>query len=149
MPTVAYYTYCVIISILCLLCHNKPTIYHTISSVCRILKRGGEARNFRKFERNIDQNLKLSYSNFGPIFRPKSGEEQKKKGLHSNFVPFFAQIQVISSPKLDAQLAKGGSHTSILLTFLCNFAILATQRGGHGPMPPPLNTPLHTIPIVP
>ena len=30
-----------------------------------------------------------------------------------------------------------GGHASILLTFLCNFAILATQRGGHGPMAPP------------
>ena len=30
-----------------------------------------------------------------------------------------------------------GGHASILLTLLCNFAILATQRGGHGPMAPP------------
>ena len=104
---------------------------------------GGGARNFRKFERNIDQNLKLSHSNFvlffaqnqvkskkkrfslkfRPIFRLKSGEEQKKrsslkfrpifrpksseeqkKGLHSIFIPYFAQYQVISSPKPDAQL---------------------------------------------
>ena len=78
------------------------------SSVRRILKRGRGGRNFRKFERNINQNLKLSYS---------------------NFVPFFAQNQVISSPKPDTQLAKGEGHASILLTFLCNFAILATQRG--------------------
>ena len=33
-----------------------------------------------------DQSLK-----FGPIFCPKLGEEQKKKGLHSNLLPFFAQ----------------------------------------------------------
>ena len=36
-----------------------------------------------------------------------------------------------------------GGHASILLTFLCNFAILTTQRGGYGTMPP-LNTPLVT-----
>ena len=77
----------------------------------------GGGRNFRKFERNIDQNLKLS---------------------HSNFVPFFAQNQVISSPKPDAQLAKGGAMPQFCSFFLCNFAILATQNG---PMPP-LNTPL-------
>ena len=33
---------------------------------------------------------KRSSLKFCPIFRPKSGEEQKKS-LHSNFVPFFAQ----------------------------------------------------------
>ena len=75
---------------------------------------------------------------FGPIFLSKSGEE-RKKGLHSNFVPFFSRNQVTSSPKPDAQLAKGGGgggHASILLTFLCNFAILATQRGGPWPNGP-------------
>ena len=64
----------------------------TPSSVRRILKRGG-ARNFRKFERNIDQNLKLSHSNFVPFFA-QNQVKSKKKGLHSNFVPFFAQNQV-------------------------------------------------------
>ena len=29
-------------------------------------------------------------------------------------------------------------HASILLTFLCNYAIMVTQRGKHGTMPPPL-----------
>ena len=110
------------------------------SSVRRILKRGGGGgRNFRKFERNIDQNLKLSHSNF-VLFFAQNQVKSKKKGLHSNFVPFFAQYQVISSPKPDAQLAKGEGHASILLTLLCNVAILATQRGGgHGPMAPPPN----------
>ena len=41
---------------------------------------------------------------------------------------------MISSAESDAQLERGWGHTSILLTFLCNFAILATQREGHGPM---------------
>ena len=76
---------------------------------------------------------------FHPILRPKSGEEQKKKGLHSNFVPFFALNQVKSKKKVlhsnfvpffaqnhsnfkpkawkpDAQLAKGG-HASICSLF--------------------------------
>ena len=34
-----------------------------------------------------------------------------------------------------------GGHASILLTFLRNFAILATQRGGHGTMAPPKYAP--------
>ena len=41
-----------------------------------------------------------------------------------------------------AQLVKGGGHASILLTFLCNFTILATQRGGAMAQCPPLNTAL-------
>ena len=67
------------------------------SSVRRILKRGG-AKNFRKFGKNKDLNQKLFLSNlvrffaqnqvkskkksslkFSPIFRPNTGEEQKKK----------------------------------------------------------------------
>ena len=104
-----------------------PNLSFLHSSVRRILKRGG-ARNFRKFERNIDQNLKLSYS---------------------NFVPFFAQNQVISSPKPDAQFAKGGpcldfAHFSMQF---CNHG--DPKGGGHGPMAPPLNTPLFLQPFVP
>ena len=41
-------------------------------------------------------------------------------------------------------LQKGG-HASVLLTFLRNFAILATQRGGHGPMAPPKYAPGQTV----
>ena len=33
-------------------------------------------------------------------------------------------------------LQKVGGHASILLPFICNFAILATQRGGLGTMAP-------------
>ena len=69
-------------------------VCHLTSSVRRILKRGG-AKNFRKFERNIDQNLKLSHSNFVPFFA-QNQVKSKKKGIHSNFVPFFAQNQVKS-----------------------------------------------------
>ena len=107
------------------------------SSVRRILKREG-ARNFRKFERNIDQNLKFSYSNFVPFFA-QNQMKSKKKRSSLKFRPIFHPKSGDFEPK--AQLAKGGGHASILLTFLCNFAILATQRGGHGSMPP-LNTPL-------
>ena len=38
-------------------------------------------------------------------------------------------------------LQRGEGHASILLTFLCNFAILATQRGAMAQRSP-LNTPL-------
>ena len=82
--------------------------------------KGGGARNFRKFERSIDQNLKSS---------------------QSNFVPFFAQNQVISSPKPDAQLAKEGAVPQFCSLF---YAILQSWRPKGGPWPngPPLNTPL-------
>ena len=64
----------------------------------RDFEKGGRARNFRKFERNIDQNLKLPQSNYVPFFAQKQ-VKSKKKGLHSNFVPFFAQNQVKSKKK--------------------------------------------------
>ena len=38
---------------------NVKYCTNTVSSVRRILKRGGEAMNFRKFEKNKDQNKKM------------------------------------------------------------------------------------------
>ena len=117
---------------LCNLCHLRictncsPTNLTLLtSSVRRILKRGG-ARNFRKFERNIDQNLKL---------------------WHSNFVPFFAQNQVISSPKPDAQLAKEGAMPQFCSLF---YAILQSWRPKGGAMAQwlPLNTSLLLILLI-
>ena len=78
----------------------------------------GRARNFRKFERNIDQNLKLPHSNlvpflaqnevkskkkrsslkFRPILRPKSGEEQKKRSS-LKFRPIFRPKSIDFEPK--------------------------------------------------
>ena len=107
------------------------------SSVRRILKRVG-ARNFRKFERNINQNLKLSHSNFVPVFA-QNQVKSKKKVLHSNFVPFFAQNQVISSPKPDAQLAKGPCLN--FAHFSMQFCNPGDPKGGPWPNAP-LNTPL-------
>ena len=54
---------------------------------CAILKRG--ARNFRKFERNIDQNLKLSHSNFVPVFAQIQVKSKKKKRSSLKFRPIF------------------------------------------------------------
>ena len=100
---------------------------------------------------------KRSSPKFRVIFRPKSEiqrfflpkmrwspKKQKKSSLlkvrpvfHPNSLKFPAKSQKAWCPTY-----KGGGHASILLTLLCNFAILATQGGGHGPMAPPLNTPL-------
>ena len=92
-----------------------------------------------------------------PIFYSKLGEEQKK-GLHSNLVPLFAQSKVQAKNKRLRQLFvcskllpkkggghsnKKGGHAAILHTAYANYTILATQKGGHGPMAP-LNTPLPT-----
>ena len=103
----------------------------------------GGARNFRKFERNIDQNLKLSHSSFVPFFA-QNQVKSKKKGLHSNFVPFSSNIRWFQAQSRMPNLQRG-RHASILLTFLCNFAILANQRGGHGPMAPPNYAPDDTL----
>ena len=68
------------------------------SSVRKILKRGGGggggARNFRKSEKNKDQN-RIVPPKFSPIFAQNQVKsKKKKKGLHSNLVRFFAQSWV-------------------------------------------------------
>ena len=65
----------------------------TLSSVRRILKRGGP-RNFRKFEKNKDQKKKLFHSNSVRFFAQNQLQSKKKKGLHSNSVRFFGQSWV-------------------------------------------------------
>ena len=47
--------------------------------------------------------------------------------------------------KPSAQVTKGGTVPQFCIQFYANYTILATQRGGHGPMPPPLNTPLGIV----
>ena len=137
------------------------------SSVRRILKRGGQ--KFQKiweeqrsesevvplkfsliFRPNLGEEHKKKRSSlkFRPIFRPNLGEEQKKKkGLYSRSVPFSPELTQISSQKPESlmpNLQRGGGHASILLTLLCNFAILATQRGGPlGQWPPPKYAPVY------
>ena len=66
-----------------------------------------------------------------------SKKKKKKKVFTQGPSRFSPELTPISSRKPDAQLTKGG-HASILLTLLCNFAILATQRGGpwHNAPPP-------------
>ena len=66
--------------------------------------------------KHLQINQKRSSLKFVPIFCPKLGEEQKKnkkKGLHSNLVPFFAQNQVKnkkkSSPKIRWRAKKRSS----------------------------------------
>ena len=96
---------------------------------------GGGGAETRKFERNIDQNLKLSHSNFVPYFA-QNQVKSKKKGLYSNFVSYFAQYQVISSPKPDAQLAKGGACLSFA-HFSMQFCNPGDPKGGPWPNGPP------------
>ena len=112
-------------------------------------KGGGGARNFRKFERNIYQNLKLSHLNFVLYFAQNQVKSKKKKGLHSNFVPFFALLfrslpkyQVISSSEPDAQLAEGGACLNFP-HFSKQFCNPGDPKGGAmAQCPPPLNPPL-------
>ena len=132
-----------------------------------VLKRGGGARKFRKFEKNKDLNLKLSHSisvkffvqnlveskktsslKFRPYLRPKLGKEQEKKRSSLAFGP-------ISSPnawkkhtqhtlcviKPNAQLAKGGGMPQFCSLF---YAILQSWRpkgGGMAQWPSPKYAP--------
>ena len=97
------------------------------SSVRRILKRGG--RNFRKFERNIDQNIKLSHLNFVPFFAQNQvkSKKKKKKGLHSNFVPFSTQNQVNRKKK--------GLHSSFV-PFSAQNQVNRKKKGLHSSFVP-------------
>ena len=73
---------------------------------------------------------KRSSLKFSPVFGPKLRKGQKKVFAHS----FCAQTLCPSY--------KGGrGMPQFCILFYANYTILATQRGGHGQMPP-LNTPL-------
>ena len=85
---------------------------------------------------------------FPPKIRSSPNKKKKKKRsllkvrpvFHPNSLKFPAK-----SLKAWCPTYKGGGHASILLTLLCNFAILATQRGGHGSMAPPKYAPVQNI----
>ena len=110
------------------------------SSVRRIFERGG-ARKFRKFENNEE------------FFHPESVRfpaqnlvKTKKQSLHSNLVRFLAKNWVKAKKRhsppfvcsnLLPKLQKGGGMPQFCILFNANYTILATQAGGHGPMPPP------------
>ena len=71
--------------------------------------------------------------------------KSKKKVFTQNSVPFFAQYRVISSPKPDDQLAKGGQCLNFAHFFMqvCNPS--DPKVGALAQWPPPLNTPLMTL----
>ena len=92
------------------------------SSVRRIFKKGGQ--KLQKIWEEHRSEFEIVILKFRPIFRPKSGDFEPKAWCPT------------------CKGGGGGGHASILLTFLCNFAILPTQRGGsHGPMAPPKYAP--------
>ena len=74
--------------------------YPAASTVRKILKRGGGQKLQKIWEEHRSE-FEIVTLRFRPIFRPKSGEDQKKekKGLHSDFVPFFAQNHSNFQPK--------------------------------------------------
>ena len=101
--------------------------------------------SFRRFVRNLRRNVSES-SEIQSFFPPKIRWSPKKKKMvftqgPPRFSPELTQISSQKPESLMPNLQRGG-HASILLTLLCNFAILATQRGGPWPNGPPLNTPL-------
>ena len=81
---------------------------------------------------------------FSPGFDPKLGENHKKKRSSLKFSPAFGQKKSLRPPFLCSNLLPklqrgggGGGDATICILFYANYTILATQRGGHGPMPFP------------
>ena len=109
---------------------------------------GGGGRNQKIWEEHRSE-FEIVTLKFRPIFRPKSGEEQKnknkKKIFTQKFFPFFAQYQVISSLKPDALLAKGRGACLNFAHFSMQFCNPGDPKGGSWPMAqwPPLNTLLN------
>ena len=112
----------------------------------------GGGQEFQKIWEEQRSESKIVPLKFSRIFRPKLGEEQKKKkGLHSNSVRFFAQTWVqplknctehtLCVIKAYAQLAKGRAVPQFCILF---YAVLQSWRpkGGAIAQCPPLNTPL-------
>ena len=100
----------------------------------------GGSRKFQKIWEEQRSESEVVPLKFSLIFRPNLGEEQKKKKVFTQGPSrFSSELTQISSQKPESMMPnlQRGGHASILLTLLCNFAILATQRGGHGPMAPP------------
>ena len=101
---------------------------------------------FTQIQSNFQK--KRSSLKFSPIF--------KKKGLHSNSVRFqpvsvheMHRTCLLCDETSCPTCKGGGGHASILLTFLCNFATLPTQRGeGLGTMPPPKYAPAYCTSVL-
>ena len=103
----------------------------------------GGAGKFRKFENNEDQNKNFSTS---PFSCPKSGEDQKKGGLHLDLVRFLAQNWVkakkrgLRPPFVSSKLAQ---VTKAQFCTYYSMLIILSWRPKGGAMaqwPPPLNT---------
>ena len=97
-----------------------------------------------------EQKKKRSSLKFGPIFRPKSGEEQKKKvftQIWSEFSPEAKKKRTEHSLcviKPYAQLEKGGGaclNSACFSMKICNPG--DPKGGGHGTMPPPKYAPAY------
>ena len=87
---------------------------------------------------------KISSLGSSPFSCPKFGEDQKKKGLHSNLVRFLAQTKSLhrDSIRLCAQTFcpsyKRGGHAALLHTILCELYYPGDPKGGAmAPCPPP------------
>ena len=101
--------------------------------------------------RGRPKNIKRSSLKFSPVFGQKLGEDQKKRSslkFSPVFDPKLGEGQKLKSwrtvfvHKPSAQVTKGGGggggggRPQFCILFYANYIILASQRGGHGPMPP-------------
>ena len=107
-------------------------------------------RKFRKFENNEDQNEKFSTQNQSGFPVQNQMKTKKTKGLHSNLARFLAQNWVrpktkVFTYRLCAQTFcpsyKERAMRQFCILFYANYTVLATQRGGHGPIAPPKYAP--------
>ena len=141
---------------------------HLLSSVRRILKRGGLVWKIEKCANDLDSNFHWSWMSrkarkFKAFFCPKSGDLQKKKRSSPKFKAFFCpksgDLQIKKKRSLlkvrpvfhpnsmpDAQLTKGGGPCLNFAHFTMQFCNPSDPKGGGmAQWPPPLNTPLHLL----
>ena len=99
-------------------------------------------RNFRKLERNIDQNLKLSHSNFVPFFAQNQVKSIKKRSS-LKFHPIFRPKSGDFEAKAWCQTCKGVAclNFSHFSEQFCNPG--DPKGGGNGPVPPPKYAPAY------
>ena len=127
---------------------KRSQSWHTVAYAG--FSKGGGPENLRIMKTR----MKIFQPKTKSVFLPKIRRRQKKKGLHSNLVRFSAQNYVKAKKrslptvfvlKFSAHVTKGGAMPQFCILFYANYTILATQRGGHGPMAPPKYAPVDIL----
>ena len=107
-----------------------------ISSVRRIFERGGP-ENLRLMKTGMKTFQLKTKSVFIPKIRWRPPPKKKVfTQIWSGFWPKKGLRPPFLCSNLLPKLQRGGSMPKFCIVFYANYTILATQRGGHGPMAP-------------